>query len=86
MVLEKYSVSLLARHAVMSATGAILFYSLIVRSAKPELLITLPLIFFGIFRYWFAVEATDGGRSPKDGMPTAWQLLSTVVLWVAARN
>lgn len=83
-VLEKYSVSLVDRYAEMSATGALLFYSMFVMSAKPELVITVPLVLFGLFRYWFVVEALDGGESPTDALLADWQLLLTVMLWVAA--
>ncbi|WP_338616205.1 decaprenyl-phosphate phosphoribosyltransferase [Pigmentiphaga sp. CHJ604] len=83
-VLEKYSVSLVDRYAEMSATGALLFYSMFVMSAKPELVITIPLVLFGLFRYWFVVEALDGGESPTDALLADWQLLLTVALWVAA--
>jgi len=83
-VLEKYSVALVDRYAEMSATGALLFYSMFVMSAKPELVITIPLVLFGLFRYWFVVEAQDGGESPTDALLADWQLLLTVVLWVAA--
>lgn len=82
-VLEKYSVALVDRYAEMSATGALLFYSMFVMSAKPELVITVPLVLFGLFRYWFVVEALDGGESPSDALLADWQLLLTVVLWVA---
>ena len=83
-VLEKYSVALMDRYAEMSATGALLFYSMFVLSAKSELIITVPLVLFGLFRYWFVVEAHDGGESPTDALLTDWQLLLTVVLWVVA--
>ncbi|WP_295466056.1 decaprenyl-phosphate phosphoribosyltransferase [uncultured Pseudomonas sp.] len=83
-VLEKYSASLVDRYAEMSATGALLFYSMFVMSAKPELVVTIPLVLFGLFRYWFVVEALDGGESPTDALFADWQLLLTVVLWVVA--
>ncbi|MDO4795082.1 MAG: decaprenyl-phosphate phosphoribosyltransferase [Brachymonas sp.] len=83
-VLEKYSVSLVDRYAEMAATGALLFYSMFVMSAKPELVITVPLVLFGLFRYWFVVETLDGGESPTDALLADWQLLLTVVLWVLA--
>lgn len=81
-VLEKYSVALVDRYAEISATGALLFYSMFVMSAKPALVITVPLVLFGLFRYWFVVEALDGGESPTDALLADWQLLLTVVLWV----
>lgn len=83
-VLEKYSVSLVDRYAEISATGALVFYSMFVMSAKPQLVITVPLVLFGLFRYWYVVEELDGGESPTDALIADWQLLLTVVLWVAA--
>lgn len=83
-VLKKYSVSLVDRYAEMSATGALVFYSMFVMSAKPQLVITVPLVLFGLFRYWYVVEELDGGESPTDALLADWQLLMTVVLWIAA--
>ena len=83
-VLEKYSIPLVERYAEMSATGALVFYSLFVMSAKPRMVITVPLVLFGLFRYWYVVEELDGGESPTDALLNDWQLLLTVVLWIAA--
>lgn len=83
-VLEHYSVSLIDRYAEMSATGALLFYSIFVMSSKPELGLTIPLVLFGLYRYWFVVETRDAGESPTDALLADWQLLLTVVLWVVA--
>ena len=79
-VLEKYSVSLVDRYAEMSATGALLFYSMFVMSTKPALVITIPLVLFGLFRYWYMVEALNEGESPTDALLTDWQLLIVMVL------
>jgi decaprenyl-phosphate phosphoribosyltransferase len=81
-VLKKYSVSLVDRYAEMSATGALVFYSMFVMSTKPQLVITVPLVLFGLFRYWYVVEELDGGESPTDALLNDWQLLLTIVLWV----
>ncbi len=83
-VLKKYSIPLVERYAEMSATGALVFYGLFVMSAKPRLVITVPLVLFGLFRYWYVVEELDGGESPTDALLNDWQLLLTVVLWIAA--
>lgn len=83
-VLGMYSVSLINRYAEMAATGALLFYSMFVMSAKPELIITIPLVLFGLFRYWFVVESLEGGESPTDVLLEDWQLLFTVMLWVVS--
>lgn len=81
-VLERYTVSLVDRYAEMSATGALVFYSMFVMSARPELVITVPLVLFGLFRYWFVVEVMEQGESPTDALLADWQLLLTVVVWI----
>ncbi len=81
-VLNQYSVSLVNRYAEMSAMGALLFYSVFVMSARPELVITIPLVLFGLFRYWFVVEQLDAGESPTDALTSDPPLLLVIVLWV----
>jgi hypothetical protein len=51
-------------------------------SAKQQMVITVPLVLFGLFRYWFVVEKLDGGESPTDELLSDWQLMLTVLLWV----
>lgn len=82
-VLENYSVALIDRYAEISATGALLFYSLFVMSEKPQLIITIPLVLFGLFRYWYIVETLNGGESPTDALLVDWQLLLAIALWIA---
>ncbi|KPQ01360.1 decaprenyl-phosphate phosphoribosyltransferase [Marinobacter sp. HL-58] len=83
-VLGSYSVALVDRYAEMSATGALVFYSMFVMESRPELVMTVPLVLFGLFRYWYVVEALEGGESPTDALLSDWQLLVTVVLWIGA--
>jgi decaprenyl-phosphate phosphoribosyltransferase len=83
-VLERYSVALVDRYAEMSATGALVFYSMFVMSARPQLVVTVPLVLFGLFRYWYVTEELGGGESPTDALMADWQLLLCVVLWVVA--
>jgi len=81
-VLERYTLSLVDRYAEMSATGALLFYSMFVMSTHPELVMTVPVVLFGLFRYWYVVEKFDGGESPTDALLSDWPLLATVAVWV----
>lgn len=83
-VLKQYSKALVDRYAEMSATCALVFYSMFVMSSHPELVITVPLVLFGLFRYWYVVDVLDGGESPTDALLTDWPLLLTVIGWVAA--
>ncbi|WP_226662624.1 decaprenyl-phosphate phosphoribosyltransferase [Microbulbifer aggregans] len=83
-VLQYYSLPLIDRYAEMAAVGALLFYSLFVMNARPELVITIPLVIFGLFRYWFVVESRNEGESPTDVLYSDKQLMLTVVLWGVA--
>ena len=82
-VLEQYSVTLVDRYAEMAATGTLLFYSLFVMTVRPEMVISIPVALYGLFRYWFVVEAREGGESPTDALFSDWQLFVTVLLWLA---
>lgn len=81
-VLDKYSLPLIDRYAEMSATGALVFYSLFVMSTHQELIVTIPVVLFGLFRYWYIVDRKGGGESPTDALLTDWQLLLTVLAWI----
>jgi len=83
-VLQHYSISLIDRYAEMSATGALLFYSLFVMTARPELVMTIPFVLYGLFRYWYVVESTDAGESPTDALFQDWQLQLTIIGWTGA--
>lgn len=80
-VLRYYSLQLVDRYAEMAATGALLFYSLFVVTTRPELVLTIPLVLFGLFRYWYVVEAQGDGESPTDALLKDWQLLISILIW-----
>lgn len=80
-VLSHYSVTLINRFAEMSATTAIVFYSLYVMTVQSKLIITIPFVMFGLFRYWFIIETLKGGESPTDVVIYDKQILLTVLLW-----
>lgn len=81
-VLAYYSVTLIDRFAEMSAVTAVVFYSLYVMEVQPKLIVTVPLVIFGLFRYWYIVETLKGGESPTDVIIQDKQILLTVSLWV----
>jgi 4-hydroxybenzoate polyprenyltransferase len=81
-VLKYYTVALVDRYAEMAATGALLFYSLFVIEARPEMVITIPFVLYGLFRYWFVVESLEGGESPTDALLSDWPLIINIVLWM----
>lgn len=82
--LEGYSLYLLNRYAEMSAIGALLFYSIFVMSERPELVITIPLVIFGMFRYWYITDIHNEGESPTDAILSDKPLLLTGCLWIVS--
>ena len=58
-VLQLYTKELIERYALMAAIGALLFYSLFVITTRPELVLTIPCVLFGFFRYWYVIESGD---------------------------
>jgi hypothetical protein len=46
--------------------------------------LTIPLVLFGLFRFWYIVEVLDEGESPTDVVLADWPLLLVVILWIAA--
>lgn len=83
-VLQHYTVELVDKYAEMSATCAILFYSLFVISDKPSMVFTIPFVLFGLYRYWFIVESNEGGESPTDALFADRLLQLTIIGWVVA--
>lgn len=81
-VLGKYSPALIDRYAEMSATGALVFYSLFCMSEHAELVMTIPVVLFGLFRYWYVVEHSDAGESPTDLLLSDLPLQFTIAVWL----
>jgi len=83
-VLSRYSLSLIDRYAEHSATAALVFYGLFVTTTKPQLIPTVPMVLFGMFRYWYVVDQHRMGESPTDALLTDTPLLMTVAAWAGA--
>ena len=81
-VLESYTVPLITRFAEMAAVTAILSYSLFAVTVKPELVYSVPLVLFGIYRYWYIVEIEGAGESPTDALIADHQLKAIVIIWI----
>ena len=81
-LLGEYTERLVERYAEMSATCAVLFYSLFVLSDRQELAVTIPFVIYGLFRYWFITESKGLGESPTDALFLDAQLQACVVAWI----
>ncbi len=81
-VLQSYTLKLLESYAQISAAGALVFYSLFVITSRPRLALSVPFVIFGLFRYWFIVEAQGQGESPTEALLKDIPLGITVILWI----
>jgi decaprenyl-phosphate phosphoribosyltransferase len=82
-VLRYYTLPLLDRYAQTAALSALMFYGLFVVTIRPKLNVTLPLVLFGLFRYWYIVETGRTSESPTDAVWSDWPLILTVIAWAA---
>lgn len=81
-VLQKYSLKVIEQFVQVSAMASIVFYSLFVLTSKEELVLTIPLVLFGFFRYMLITDEADNGESPTDTLLHDWPMLVTVALWI----
>jgi decaprenyl-phosphate phosphoribosyltransferase len=65
-VLAQYGEGFMERIAEISATLAVVFYSLFAMTARPEFIITIPGVIFALVRYWYLADKSGAGESPTD--------------------
>ncbi|MGQ0549322.1 MAG: decaprenyl-phosphate phosphoribosyltransferase [Armatimonadota bacterium] len=82
-VLTQYSTKLLDQMLAALSAAVIMAYMLYAKeTARPHLLmLTSPLVFYGIFRYLYLVYQRDAGGSPEELLISDIPLLATVALW-----
>ncbi|HEX6909010.1 MAG TPA: decaprenyl-phosphate phosphoribosyltransferase [Longimicrobium sp.] len=83
-VLGGYAARPLALTAQMAAVASLVCYAAYVLLVRPALLVTIPLVAFGLARYGWLVYARGLGESPEDALWDDRPLLATVVLWAVA--
>ncbi|QTB98581.1 decaprenyl-phosphate phosphoribosyltransferase [Alcaligenes sp. SORT26] len=81
--LKKYSSDLVRKYVETAATCTIVFYSMFVLESKPDLVLTVPIILFGIFRYWYIIDSSDQGESPTDAVINDKPILMIVISWLS---
>ena len=81
-VLKKYSINYLNKIADYSAILSIVFYCLYVISVNEKLVITIPLVLFGILRYNYLSESKNFSDSPIDEIIKDKQNLISVIIWL----
>lgn len=84
--LEEYSLGLLDQLIMLTAAATIMAYSLYTFTApnlptNHAMMLTIPFVLYGIFRYLFLVYSRDEGGAPEQLLLTDRPLQLAVVLW-----
>ena len=85
-VLDGYSSPLLDQLIVVVSATTIMAYSLYTFSAEnlPDnhsMMLTIPFVLYGIFRYLYLIHVEDAGGAPDELILSDYPLMATVVLW-----
>lgn len=86
--LGEYTVELLDQLMVIVVSGAIMAYSLYTFSApnlpqNESMMLTIPLVIYGLFRYLYLVRVKGSGGSPEDVLLEDRPLLLTLIAWAS---
>jgi 4-hydroxybenzoate polyprenyltransferase len=81
--LMHYTPELLVEFQAITTSGTVISYALYTVLGSPSqwLLLTLPYVLYGIFRYIFLVTTLDEGEEPADTLLRDMPLLATVALY-----
>jgi 4-hydroxybenzoate polyprenyltransferase len=87
--LEDYTPDLLNQLAATVTASTLIAYGLYTFTAdnlphNHSMMLTIPFVLYGIFRYLFLVHAKNQGGSPEEVLLKDWPLLLDILLWVVA--
>lgn len=89
-VLERYTEPMLDQFIAITAAGTVISYALYTVSAETvamhgtrALMLTVPLVLYGMLRYLWRLHGQDGGGDPAQELLTDPHLLLTVGAWLA---
>jgi 4-hydroxybenzoate polyprenyltransferase len=88
-ILEMYTPSLLDSLVSIGASSTIMAYSLYTFTspklpANNLMMLTIPLVIFGVFRYMYLAHAHNEGGSPEEVFLRDKPLIGTILLWIVA--
>lgn len=83
--LDHYSPAMLQEFQAITTSGTIISYALytVLGSPTPWLLLTLPYVLYGVFRYIYLVDQKGEGAAPDEILQKDLAILVTVALYVA---
>lgn len=80
-VLHQYTPHGLLRFAILSALGALFFYTAFVLTEKPTLMITIPMVIIGLFRFWYIFDTEKYHESPTMIITKDPIIIFTALCW-----
>lgn len=88
-VLAKYPLSFTGQLLIIAATTALVSYALYTIEAanlpdNDAMLLTIPLVAFGLFRFLYLVHTSDEAEYPELLIAKDWPMVISVVTWLAA--
>jgi 4-hydroxybenzoate polyprenyltransferase len=86
-ILDEYSVEMIDQMITIVTSCTLMAYSLYTFNSETarghrSLMITIPFVIYGIFRYLYIVQKKGGGGSPASDLLDDPPLLVNLVLWV----
>ena len=84
-VLEGYSLELVDQLVAVVAASTIIAYSLYTFTARDSnaLMVTIPFVVFGVFRYLLLIHRRDLGEEPEEVLLTDAPILVCAAAWAA---
>jgi 4-hydroxybenzoate polyprenyltransferase len=87
--LGEYTPDLLNQLAATVTASTLIAYGLYTFTAdnlpdNHSMMLTIPFVLYGIFRYLFLVHSKNQGGSPEEVLLKDWPLLLDILLWVVA--
>ena len=87
--LSRYTVEALDRLVVITATASLIAYSLYTFTApnlpdNDAMMLTIPFVAFGLFRYIILSGSADAGENPEDLLMGDVPLIATISLWLVS--
>ncbi len=83
-ILEDYSVELIDQMISIVTASTLVVYSLytFMASSNKLLMLTIPFVLYGVFRYLYLVYKKDGGGEPEEIVLKDKPLMLNILLWV----
>ena len=81
-VLEKYTLHSIKKITDFSGIIAVIFYNIYILTINEKLIITIPVILYGFFKYHFISDSKNFSESPVDEILNNKDIILTILIWI----